>query len=63
MMWFLGKKESQEKTKKITVITGKYETTFMHQVNEFMASHPDIVGIQYQYGGEDVYSVMIVYEE
>ena len=52
------------KQKKVKIITGQFETTFEHQVNGFLADHPNIVGIQYQYGGPTgIYSAMIIYEE
>lgn len=52
------------KDKKIKIITGQFETTFEHQVNGFLADHPNIVGIQYQYGGPTgIFSAMIIYEE
>lgn len=52
------------KHKKVKIVSEQFMTTFEHQINEFLSRHPDIVGIQYQYGGAgNGFSAMIIYEE
>ena len=51
--------------KKVKILSSYYEDSLELDVNDFLASHKDIIDMQFQVSGGStkVYAVMITYEE